>query len=87
MFSLFDQDEDGYIDKKEYLDMFKAYGLYSANAMRAFDLLDLNSDEKISKQELIKAFSDFFLSSDPEAPGNWIFGDWRNEIFVNTYYQ
>ena len=77
LFSLFDQDGDGYIDKDEYLDMFKAYGLYSANALKAFDLLDLNSDAKISKQELIKAFSEFFLSSDPNAAGNWIFGDWR----------
>lgn len=80
LFSLFDQDNDGYIDKDEYLDMFKAYGLYGANAMKAFDLIDLNGDEKISKQELIKAFSDFFLSSDAEAAGNWIFGDWRNDF-------
>lgn len=79
LFSLFDQDENGYLDKSEYLDMFKVYGLYTANAMKAFDLLDLNSDEKISKQELIKAFSEFFLSSETEASGNWIFGDWRND--------
>ncbi|MCP4460962.1 MAG: hypothetical protein GY816_23520 [Cytophagales bacterium] len=79
LFSLFDQDEDGFIDKTEYLDMFKAYDLYSANALKAFDLLDLNGDQKISKQELIKAFSEFFLSSDAGATGNWIFGDWRND--------
>ena len=82
LFSLFDQDEDGYIDKDEYLDMFKAYDLYSANALKAFDLLDLNGDEKISKQELIMAFSEFFLSSDAEAAGNWIFGDWRNDYLI-----
>jgi len=79
LFSLFDQDGDGYIDQNEYLDMFKAYGLYTANVMIAFDKLDLNGDKRISNQELIKAFSEFFLSSDPEAPGNWIFGDWRRD--------
>lgn len=79
LFSLFDQDGDGYLDRVEYLDMFKAYGLFSANVLKAFDLLDLNADERISKQELIKAFSEFFLSSDSEAAGNWIFGDWRKD--------
>ncbi len=81
LFSLFDQDEDGYVDKAEYLAMFKAYGLYSSNALKAFDLLDLNGDEKISKQELIKAFTEFFHSSDADAAGNWVFGDWRNDGF------
>jgi len=76
LFSLFDQNQDGYIDQTEYMDMFHAYGLFKANAARAFDLIDLNGDGQISKQELIKAFSEFFHSSDPEAAGNWIFGKW-----------
>lgn len=80
IFSLFDQDEDKFIDESEYLDMFKAYGLYTAQAKKAFDLLDLNGDGKISKEELLKAFDDFFFAKDEKAPGNWIFGDWRNEI-------
>ncbi len=78
VFSLFDQDGDGYIDEKEYIDMFKAYGLYMSVAKKAFDLLDLNSDKKISGGEMVKAFEDFFLSPEEDAAGNWIFGDWRN---------
>lgn len=77
LFSLFDQDVDGYLDEAEYLDMFKAYGLYTSLAKKAFDLLDLNGDGRISGAELVKAFEDFFLSDDEEAAGNWIFGDWR----------
>ena len=80
LFSIFDQDSDGFIDEKEYLDMFKAYGLYTAQAKKAFDLLDLNGDGKLSKQEVVKAFEEFFFAKDEKAPGNWIFGDWRNEI-------
>lgn len=80
LFSIFDQDGDGFIDEKEYLDMFKAYGLYTAPAKKAFDLLDLNSDGLLSKEELIKAFEEFFFAKDEKAPGNWIFGDWRNEL-------
>lgn len=78
LFSLFDQDGDGYIDEKEYLDMFKAYGLYMSVAKKAFDMLDINGDKKISGGELVKAFEDFFMSADESSPGNWIFGDWRN---------
>ena len=78
LFSLFDQDGDGFIDEREYLDMFKAYGLYTSTAKKAFDLLDLNGDGTISGGELVKAFEDFFTSEDDKAPGNWIFGDWRN---------
>ena len=59
------------------MDMFKAYGLYMSVAKKAFDMLDLNSDKQISGGELVKAFEDFFLSEDENAPGNWIFGDWR----------
>ncbi|NQZ76671.1 MAG: EF-hand domain-containing protein [Ekhidna sp.] len=80
LFSLFDQDMDGHIDEKEYMDMFKAYGLYMSVAKKAFDMLDLNSDKQISGGELVKAFEDFFLSEDENAPGNWIFGDWRVSI-------
>lgn len=80
LFSLFDQDGDGYIDQKEYMDMFKAYGLYSAQAKKAFDMLDINGDGQISGGELVKAFEDFFSSSDENAPGNWIFGEWRQSV-------
>lgn len=80
LFSIFDQDGDNHINEKEYLDMFKAYGLYTAQAKKAFDLLDRNGDGKISRGELITAFEEFFLTSDEKLPGNWIFGDWRNEI-------
>lgn len=76
LFSLFDQDKNGFIDRKEYLDMFHAYGLYKANSAKAFDLIDLDGDGLISREELIQAVDEFFQSSDPGAAGNWIFGNW-----------
>ena len=59
IFSLFDQDGDGHIDEREYLDMFKAYGLYMSVAKKAFDMLDINGDGRISGGEFVKAFEDF----------------------------
>lgn len=79
LFSIFDQNGDGLITEDEYLDMFKAYDLNLEHVAMGFKLLDLNGDAQLSKEELLSAFHDFFLSTDPDAPGNWIFGDWQTE--------
>lgn len=76
LFSLFDLDGDGYIDEREYLNMFRVYGLYTSNAKKTFDELDRNRDGRISGGELVVALEDFFYSTDSDRPGNWIFGDW-----------
>lgn len=82
IFSLFDQDEDGYLSRNEYQDMIRAYGLNLDEIEDNFALLDLNDDGFISKYEMIQAFEAFFLSNNREDPGNWIFGDWK-EIYIN----
>jgi len=82
LFSIFDQDGDGFITEDEYLDMFKAYDLDVDDVEKGFKMLDENDDKQISKEELLSAFNDFFLSEDDDAPGNWIFGDWRLEKVV-----
>jgi len=82
LFSIFDQDGDGYITKDEYLDMFKAYDLDVEDVEKGFRMLDENGDKQISKEELLTAFNDFFLSTEEDSPGNWIFGDWRVEKIV-----
>mgnify|MGYP006274069733 CR=1 FL=1 len=78
IFSMFDQNNDRYITKDEYQDMFKVYDIDMKYLDMGFRKLDFNDDGQISKTELISGFSDFFLSSDPEAPGNWIFGDYQS---------
>ncbi len=76
VFDLYDQDHDGLITVEEFVDMFTIYGLDSKYTAKSFIRLDANHDEVISKSELIQAVKDFFVSSDPEADGNWIFGKW-----------
>jgi hypothetical protein len=77
IFSMFDQNNDGYISIDEYRDMFTVYNIDMKYLSLGFGKLDANNDGKISKDELIEGFSDFFLSPSTDAPGNWIFGDWN----------
>ena len=82
IFMLFDQNGDRLISKREYLDMFKVYQIDFNQLENAFDKLDTNHDGQISMSEMIHGFEDFFLSSEPDAAGNWIFGDWQTESTV-----
>lgn len=78
IFNLFDQNEDRVITKREYLDMFKIYDINLEYSEKGFQKLDANSDGQITLQEMISGFRDFLMSSNPEAAGNWIFGDWKS---------
>lgn len=80
IFHLFDQNEDHVISRKEYLDMFRIYNIDLSYSEIGFEKLDENKDNKISLEEMVKAFRDFLMSSNPEAPGNWIFGNWNQTI-------
>ena len=76
IFNLFDQNKDGLISAEEFAQMFEIYHINVSYSAESFSKLDLNNDKVISREELLQAFKEYFLSSDPEAPGNWIFGKW-----------
>ncbi|WP_258100494.1 EF-hand domain-containing protein [Marinoscillum pacificum] len=78
IFNLFDQNEDRVISKEEYLDMFKIYDIDLEYSEKGFQKLDTNQDGKISLMEMVSGFRDFLMSSNPEAAGNWMFGDWTS---------
>ncbi|MEQ9405836.1 MAG: EF-hand domain-containing protein [Cyclobacteriaceae bacterium] len=75
VFDNFDSDRDGYISLNEFIDLFVAYRIEVRFAAKAFRKIDLNHDDLISRGELISAVKEFFRSDDPEAPGNWLFGN------------
>ncbi len=77
IFDLFDQNGDGRISIDEYLDMFTSYRIDVKFSAKSFLRLDTNRDEFISKEELLNAVFEFFISDDPDADGNWIFGNWN----------
>ncbi len=77
LFDMFDDNHDGYISTDEFVDMFVVYGIDIKYSAKSFLNLDVNRDDRLSRNELIHAFETFLLSDDPKQPGNWIFGNWE----------
>ncbi|WP_221409448.1 EF-hand domain-containing protein [Marinoscillum furvescens] len=77
VFSLFDQNRDRVISKLEYLAMFEIYNIDMSYSEKGFAGLDANGDGLVSMEEMTQGFKDFLLSPDPDAPGNYIFGNWK----------
>ncbi len=80
IFDLFDQDHNGYIEQKEFIDFFMAFRIEVRHSAKSFMLLDTNRDDRISKDELTNGVRAFFRSSNAEDPGNWLFGMWDKAL-------
>lgn len=77
IFDLFDMNRDDMISREEYANMLTIYNIPHEYVAESFDELDSNHDEFISADEMINGLRNFFKSSDPNSPGNLIFGDWK----------
>jgi len=69
-----DKDGSGTLSQDEYVELYKKLGLPSNMASEGFKRVDRNGSGQISFEELSQAFSEFYLSADPNAPGNWLLG-------------
>ena len=77
IFDLFDIDGDKMISRDEYTQMLRIYNLNRETVIKGFEDLDENGNEVVSAEEMINGLRNFFMSSDPEAKGNLIFGEWQ----------
>ncbi|MEU9945945.1 EF-hand domain-containing protein [Streptomyces lavendulae] len=69
-----DTNADGVLSREEYVALYEVLGVSPEQSAPAFDRLDLDGDGVISHHEYRTAIVDFYLSTDPNAPGNYLLG-------------
>lgn len=69
-----DQDKDGKVSQQEHRDFLVAFNTTEAEATDTFRRLDRDGDGYLTTEEMVLNTEEFFLSSDPQAPGNWLVG-------------
>jgi len=73
-----DIDKDGSISVEEYQVMYKIHGIGDDSlAAEIFSKLDFDGDGKIMKNDVMNLVADFYLSDNPQAPGNLFFGPYE----------
>lgn len=75
LFALFDTDGNGVVSELEYTLWLTSHHITRNAAIGAFRTLDTNSDGNIDANEMRAIVQEFFYGDDPDAPGNWLFGD------------
>lgn len=74
IFHIQDSSGDGAIDKNEFVSVHSSFGLAEEESGKAFDKL-ANGKSSLSFEDFQKLWAEFFSSEDPNAPGNFIFGN------------
>lgn len=85
LWNILDRDNDGNVEADEFASFHKAFGTSPANSRISFEHLDTDKDGKLSVEELLTAWQEYYTSEDPDAPGNWLYGDvFGEEIWEGT---
>jgi len=63
----------GGITEEEYAEWLEAWGVHDSQA--AFRRLDRDDTGTLSEDDLVEAVKEFYLSNDPDAPGNALYGE------------
>ncbi|MGR9052791.1 MAG: EF-hand domain-containing protein [Gammaproteobacteria bacterium] len=83
IFNLCDRDDNGSVSQQEFELFHKAFGTSAANSKIAFEKLDANGNGVLSVDELLVAWQEYYTSTDPNARGNWLYGDvWDESVTI-----
>lgn len=74
LFEVFDTDGDGQINQQEWAELFQVYDIHPAYAASAFQQLDANHDDSLSRDEVLALIDDFFCGDDVNSAANSMFG-------------
>jgi len=69
-----DRDGNGSLSQEEYVGMYNALGIPPTTSSEAFKRLDRDGSGEINRAEFHQALFEYYLSADPNAPGNWLLG-------------
>lgn len=73
VFELVDRDRDGRLSADEYATWIEAWG-FAFDARAHFARLDTDGDGYLSREQAVQLVKEFYLSNDPEAAGNFVYG-------------
>ncbi|XP_026278925.2 sarcoplasmic calcium-binding protein [Frankliniella occidentalis] len=74
LFKAVDKDKSGEISVEEFKIFFQCLGLTDQDATNAFNVIDTNTDGRLSSKEFVKLGRDFFLTEDPRRPSKMFWG-------------
>ncbi|MCW5249827.1 EF-hand domain-containing protein [Streptomyces sp. SHP 1-2] len=71
---LLDTDGDGEVDEREFQAWQDVFRTAPEDRAAAFRKLDADGSGKLTVDELLTAVREFYVSPDPDAAGNWLYG-------------
>ncbi len=71
---LLDSDGDGLITQEDYLTLGRAHNIEDEQSLATFQMIDQNGDGTLTLDEVATLVRQFYLSDNPEEPGNEFFG-------------
>lgn len=74
IFNMLDHNENGKISIEEWRLFSQAYNIPAEDVDDIFNKMDADDSGFITREEFGHLVTDFFLSDDPDKPGNYIFG-------------
>lgn len=77
---LFDRDHDSRISLDDWRLFFRTVGVPQTDYQTAFEKLDRSGNGYLTFDEITAAGREFFGSDDPEARGNWLYGDYTGQL-------